>query len=506
MRQIAVSSILSLLVGASASLAMAPYHFWPALFVALSALYIILEKTSSARMAALCGWLFGFGYFVCGLSWIGNALLVEGNPQAWAWPLAVAALPAFLALYFAVAAFLIRRFYDLKSAAGFLGFVGVLGLSEYLRSILFTGFPWNLFAHTWASTLPILQITALGDVYILNILTIFWAILPSWLWLHRDRLNAALPLAAVGVISMCLVLGFGLWRLQTTPTRYTDITLRIVQPNIPQAEKWRREKMVDHFMTHVRLSQRQSAETPADIILWPETALNFFLAEDRGVQGSLRAMLATHATHSTLLTGLLNFDPQTQTYQNAVAEIDAQAQTVQLYAKHHLVPFGEYIPFQKWIPLKPVAAFEGFARGAGPQTLSLHAATLRYTPAICYEIIFSGALRDPQKPPPDLIINVTNDGWYGRSAGPYQHLDQAIFRAVEEGVPVARAANTGVSALIDPLGRMLSHIPLEERGFMDGKIPRAEIFFSIPAVLKTVAFTLIMLALCTLGPILRVRN
>ncbi|MCK6417402.1 MAG: apolipoprotein N-acyltransferase [Alphaproteobacteria bacterium] len=485
-------SLFCLLAGAAASLAMAPYHLWPVLFAAISLFYLLLVQTRHSRTAALYGWLFGFGYLAFGLSWIGNALLVDGNPQAWAWPLAVTALPAALALYFACSAYCIRRFYNLNTIAGFFGFIGFLTLGEWLRSVLFTGFPWNLFAHSWAATLPMIQITAPANVYFLNLLTIFWTALPALLWLLRKERTKFYSLLAAGLLTILIVAGWGAMRLQANPTTYTDHSIRIVQPNIPQAEKWQREKMIDHFLRHTRLSQRTNSEPAADVIIWPETALNFFLAQDRGIQASLRHMLQTHTPSSLLVTGMLNFDPATQTYQNAVVAIDARGDVVQRYNKHHLVPFGEYIPFQRWIPLTPVVEFEGFAPGPGPQTLTFLNPALRIAPAICYEIIFSGALRDHKNPPPDLIVNVTNDGWYGRSAGPYQHLDQAIFRAVEEGVPVARAANTGISAL-------------QESGFMDNKLPHAKIFFSIPAFLKTFALLMFLLVLCTIEPILRVR-
>ncbi len=446
---------LCFLAGGISALSMAPANASWILALTLPVFYLGLHSCRSKKSALAAGWLFGFGYFVFGLYWIGNALLVDGNPYKWAWILAVCGLPALLAFFTAFGALAAHCAARLERFTGWLAFAAILTLSEWLRGHLFTGFPWNLFGYTWSDTLPILQTLSFSDVYGLTFLTILWMSAPGFLLLAPQK-NGQIAMIAT-LLSFAACYSHGIWRLDAHPVSYHEnIKIRLVQPNIDQAEKWRREAMDGHFRKHLNLSLSRPGEDNDGVtyIVWPETAMSYRYANDPLAMSELRQTLGTYAGSAYLFTGLLSFDPQARSYKNALVMIDRDGKIDNVYGKHHLVPFGEYIPFQKWIPLKTVTAFSGFQKGPGPQSFPTPEG-LRYSPLVCYEVIFPGQSIPAQDPPPDFIINVTNDAWYGLSPGPYQHFVQAQFRAIETGIPVIRAANTGFSGILAPNGEKI---------------------------------------------------
>lgn len=447
---------LCFVAGSFCALAMAPYNFWPVLLVGFGTFYVALHRAEKKRHAFTCGWLFGFGYFVFSLYWIGNALLVDGNPYVWAWPLAVCGLPALLAFYTAFPALICSQFLKFDRWHGYLGFIAIFAAFEWLRGHLFTGFPWNLFGYAWADMLPVVQIISLGNVYILSVLTLLWLSIGGLLWLSKHTVERIALLVLV-LVSFAVNFSFGMWRLsQDSGAVHDTLMIKIVQPNTPQDEKWEREKMVQHFYTALELSQHKENEPDIPtLIVWPETALSPGFI----YQPEIAAMLNTYSKDSVqLITGALRHTPEDDSYHNSVITISQDGSVSNIYDKTHLVPFGEYIPFQKWIPLRPVAAFKGFDIGAGLQSLTTFGG-LTYSPLVCYEIIFPGKMV-ARGTHPDFIVNVTNDGWYGISLGPYQHFVKAQFRAIEEGIPVIRAANTGFSGVIDPYGRVVARSDL----------------------------------------------
>ncbi len=450
--------LLSFVCGAILALAMAPMHILPALFVGFSGFYFCLYKAESNRQAAACGFLFGFGYFLFGLSWIGNALLVEGNDFAWAWPLAICGLPAILGIFYALAAYAIRRWYRLDKLSGFLGFCALFAFTDWLRGHLFTGFPWNLFAYSWGEILEVLQVLSLGNVYYLNLLSIGWAVVPAFLFLSTNtvRCRVIVGLGLFGLLVGCY--GFGAIRLKENQPEYiADHYIKMVQPNIAQHDKWVRGNMQGHYDSLLSLSSMEGADTlsPEDttLIIWPETATSSYIMEQPRNQFLLSSVLTNYVGEAYLLSGVLKYEGA-KDYSNAAALYNQNAEEIAIYKKTKLVPFGEFIPFQKWIPLTPVTRFTGFSRGDGAVVQAIPTG-LKYTALICYEIIFPGVVQGKGKEKPDIIVNVTNDAWYGKSAGPYQHLLHARYRAIETGIPVIRSANTGISALFDPAGRIL---------------------------------------------------
>lgn len=468
-----IAAILAFLAGALASMAMAPYHFWPVLFISFSILLaLIYYQTSPARHFVL-GWLFGFGYFLFSLSWIGNALLVEGNDYAWAWPLAVAGLPALLAFFPALALLAYSWLPRPDKLTGYLTFCLLLGASEYLRGVLFTGFPWNLYGYAWGNHLVLLQVLDLIGPYGLTLGTIFLAALPGYFILARNYITSGIitVLAGAGVFA---ALFYGQSVLTSHELKVDErVTLKLVQPNIPQSEKWHPDKIAQHFEKLVDMSRPDSAAAPekTTLIIWPETALHFLYLEDRGARNYLKAMLQDYEGPAFLISGALLYDRTDKTFTNSIITLNKDAELVSRYDKFHLVPFGEYIPFQNWIPLEPVTRFQGFERGPGPQTLSFEESTLpAFSPLVCYEILFPGRVRDIYSDS-DFIVNVTNDAWYGDSAGPHQHFLKARFRAIEERRPVIRVANTGITGIIDPKGNILMQTDVFTENIVNGALP-----------------------------------
>lgn len=469
-----IPTIICFVAGAVASFSMAPYHLIPFLFVGMSVLYYGLYSAQSVRQAVLRGFLFGFGYFLFGLEWIGNALLVEGNDFAWVRPLAICGLPTVLALFYVLPSYLARRFFALDKLSGFFALCASFALADWLRGHLFTGFPWNFFAHAWGESLEVLQLLSLSNVYYLNLLSIVWAFFPAFLFLSSYGRRFKIIAMSFALLSLALPYAYGTNILAKNETAYVENEyVHIVQPNILQHEKWKREYIQRNFDRLLEMSEPDIELSAEDnlLVAWPETAMGDFVLDAHDNKEKLAFSLSQNKANTHLLSGMLRGDSQVG-YRNTASLLNKDAEIVEEYSKTKLVPFGEFIPFQEWIPLRPVANFQGFIRGEGvkiqkiPQSLS-------YVALICYEVIFPFQSIDYKDKHDDLIVNVTNDGWYGVSAGPYQHLLHARFRAIENGAPLVRVANTGVSALFDSYGRVLYKSDIYEKKSRTLPVPKA---------------------------------
>lgn len=459
--------------------AMAPWNLWPFLFIGFSVFYVLLSKTERPRHAFIGGWLFGFGYFAAGLWWIANALLVPGNEFSWVWPLAIAGLPALLSFFSAFACFAIVRLSKLTHYSGLCFFVAAFAASEWLRGHLFTGYPWNSYGYTWGGWLPMAQSAAFGGLYFLTLLTIFWSALPGFLFVSGSpgKIKYALTIAAV--ITAIANYAFGEYRLrQPLPEPAENVYIHVVQPNIPQEDKWNSAKAGENLSRHLSLSfphEKEAAETTT-LIVWPETALSWNALEHENAVTAIKNVLGEYKGKVYLATGLLRYEPgadggeEGEKYFNSLAVFDADLNMTAVYDKFHLVPFGEFIPLQKYMPFGPFVKFTGFATGPGPQTVSTRGLP-SFSPLVCYEIIFPGAVIDRMSGHPHFIVNVTNDAWYGDSPGPRQHFMQARFRAIEEGVPVIRSANTGISGITDAYGRVIAKIEINGTGTLSYPLP-----------------------------------
>ncbi|HEY2228592.1 MAG TPA: apolipoprotein N-acyltransferase [Xanthobacteraceae bacterium] len=478
--------LVAFLAGAVSTLALAPVNFWPAPFLTFPILIWLVDGSAAGRLggafaAAGAGWWFGFGYFVVGLYWIGNALLVDAKTFGWLLPFAVIALPAALALFpaFGVA---LARFMWGRGPARVLALAVGLTAAEWLRGHVLTGFPWNAFGYALTGPLPLAQGAALMGIWGLTFLAV--VVYGSPAVLADGRADTARPwlVPAFCAVLLAGLALYGTLRLQANPTSYVDgVRLRIMQPNLQQDEKFnysQKQQVMDRYLA---LSDRASGPRSTGIrdvthLVWPESAFPFFLTRDAGALAQIAALLPPG---TVLITGAVRApegvpDAAVTRAYNSVYVIDHDGSILSVYDKVHLVPFGEYLPFQEFLEelgLQQITKVRGgFIPGDRRRTLKVPRAP-DLLPLICYEIIFPEAV--PRSDRPGWIVNLTNDGWFGASAGPYQHLQQARIRAIEQGLPLVRAANTGISAVLDPFGRTIDSLPLGTEGVLDARLPRA---------------------------------
>jgi len=464
--------------GALLVLTQAPYDFFAAGFVAFPVLVWLLDGATAEvssnplrrlKPAFAIGWWFGFGYFLAGLWWIGGALLIEAESFAWALPFAVLGIPLLLAFFYGFATAGARIFWGndiCRIAALAFGF----GLVEWLRAVLFTGFPWNPVGLAAMPTPLLMQSVAVTSVTGMNALAVFVFAMPALL-AGRRNLRLGLILALVLIAAH---VGFGYVRLNAPPEASTEtLAVRIVQPSIDLSEKWDDSVRDRVFQTTMDLSGRPTeAGKPAPrLILWPETAVPFFFTERPDALAAIGEMLQPG---QMLVTGAVREEASGSAplYYNSVIAIDHSGEIVDAVDKVHLVPFGEYIPFADVAARlgigQLVAGPMNFVAGNTRHPLQLPGGILT-APFICYEIIF------PEMVAVDaastrLIVNVTNDAWFGDTPGPYQHFRQAQVRAVENGVAVLRAANNGISGVVDARGRIVDALALNVRDSLDVEI------------------------------------
>ncbi|MEM9469569.1 MAG: apolipoprotein N-acyltransferase [Pseudomonadota bacterium] len=455
--------------GALSTLALQPFGAWPLFLIAFSIFYLFFLFVQSKKQAFIYGWLFGFGYFVFGLNWIGNALLVNGNEFWWAWPFAVVALPIALSIFTGIGTLLAFIIHQKSKLCLFYLLCIFLSLSEFARGFLFTGFPWNLYGHIWIDVPLIAQSASLFGAYGLTFTTLLLSGIPIALILGWKQ-NKTLWL---GQLSLLIVLiAYGAYQLNKPQDYNQQTQVQVVQPNIKQADKWNPVKLAENFEKHVSLSapQEDASRLPT-MVIWPETAISPPLLNSIAAQQRIKQMLGQHPKGSTLVSGALiattNLEGDIE-YTNSVIRFDQDGFYQTLYSKSHLVPFGEYIPFQNLIPLKTVTNFSGFARGQGPETIQDDVFG-SFSPFVCYETIFAHKVANHEEVP-EWLLNVTNDAWYGNSPGPYQHLAQSRFRAIEQGLPFVRSANTGISSIISPTGEIKASLALSEQGLIVSKL------------------------------------
>lgn len=486
-----------------AAFAMPQVSLWPCLFAGLSGLYVLYARTVRAGQAFAAGFFFGLGYFVTGLWWIGNALLVEGNEFAWVWPISVIGLPTLLSLFTGTFLANARMMTDPKSLRGFFAFVFFLTVSEWARGNAFTGFPWNLYGYVWSDHLAMAQTAHYIGAYGLTIVSIFWAAMAGFLFAGNIRPKTKILLGGLVVVTMAATYLSGAARLNSSVTAYDDNNaVVVVQPNIAQNMKWDPVAVQNNFLKIISLSQGARFEEnkkPRNIIfVWPETAIAPSIYTIPENMNRIHDLLASHTGSNTYLaTGILRrFEktPGDVRHANSIALMDQELSPLDVYDKYHLVPFGEFIPFQRWIPLTPVAAFRGFERGHGPASI-VRRNVPAFSPLICYEVIFPDVVVPLRGERPRWIINATNDGWYGDSAGPHQHFAQTRLRAIEEGLPVIRAANTGISGIFDSYGRTVDMAGISEEAILVSALPLPLTQSTLP-IRYSMQILLPFLALC----------
>ena len=485
--------LIAFAAGAVSALAMAPFNAWPVLFVTFPVLVWLIDGAGAGHwrglgIAAATGWWFGFGYFLAGLYWVGFAFLVDAPTFAWLLPFAVIGLPAGLAVFTAFGVALARLLWT-RGAMRILALGVALTAAEWLRGHVLTGFPWNTFGYALTSPLILAQSASLIGVWGLTFLAIL--IFASPATLPDDRGESRLPWLplALGVIALIGLGAFGTIRLGHTPTRLVDgVQLRIMQPNLQQDVRFNYAARRQVMERYIGLSERAAPSSPrppsgsslglggATHLIWPEAAFPFFLAREPEALAQIAELLKGG---TVLITGAVRLaEPAAASSDigvyNSIYVIGPDGSLDAFYDKTHLVPFGEYLPFQRFLESLGLQQLTkqrgGFLAGDRRRPIAVPNAPMAL-PLICYEIIFPGEVM-AKAPRPGWIINVTNDGWFGISSGPYQHFHQARVRAIEEGLPLVRAANTGISAVVDPVGRILDSLPLGAEGVIDAPLPQ----------------------------------
>ncbi len=488
---------IALLAGAVATLSLAPNLFWISLFVSVPILIWMLDgiwlRSMSGKSgrntlsnAFIVGWWFGFGYFFVGLRWIGEAFLVDADLFAWLMPFAMALLPAGLALFFGVATACTIRFWR-PGISRILLLAWALFATELLRGHIFTGLPWNTLGYSLTGTDGLMQSTSVVGVYVLTYVAVLVFSVPAALVFPQNSNNriAANWSFAIAVLLLVISLDIaGQWRLTDKKSgTQSKIRLHLVQPNINQKEKWRPEnqkEIVDRIIGLSKLAETGASAggIPKNIIIWPEVALPFLFDKNAEFLNFLGDSIPDE---TVLITGAIRTgdgdpgrqDGRPREIYNSLMVIDSDGQIEKVYDKKHLVPFGEYLPFQNFleaIGLQQLTRLRGgFTEGQGERYIQANSLPA-FGPLICYEIIFSGAVVEVTNRP-EWLLNLTNDGWFGDTAGPHQHLHQARIRAIEEGLPVVRVANTGISVVIDSYGQILERIPLNQMGTIDSGLP-----------------------------------
>lgn len=458
---------LAVALGVAAATALPPVHLLPALWVAFPGLLWLLDGTRSRWGAFGAGWWFGLGHFSVGIYWIAHALLVEPEKFGWMIPFATLGLGGVLAC-FTGAATLLARMSGVRGAGRVPMLAATWTLLEWARSWVLTGFPWNPIGSVWDPLLPMLQFGAVAGVFGLSWFTVVVAALPALAGDAPPRRVKVAALAKAALFPLALY-AWGAARLADAPTTFVDgVTLRLVQANIGQSHKWKDELRQAHFDAHLDLSRSPGLDGVTAVV-WPETAAAYFLDTDdrRRVQASTAA-----PPGGWLLAGAPRVAREPFQVWNSLIAIGADAGLAGLYDKVHLVPFGEYVPLRGMLPEALNIGGTDFSPGPGLRTMEL-AGLPPFSPLICYEAIFPGAVVGRDQPRPAWLLNVTNDAWFGLSAGPYQHLASARMRAIEEGLPLVRVANTGISAVFDGMGRPVARLGLGERGIVDAPLPRA---------------------------------
>jgi apolipoprotein N-acyltransferase len=480
-------ALIAFLAGAVTTLALPPFNLWPLPFLTFPVLVWLIDGSAAGRLggvtaAAAAGWWFGFGYFLAGLYWIGHAFLVDAKTFGWLLPFAVIALPAGLALFTALGAALARMLWA-RGATRVIALAVAMTVAEWLRGHLLTGFPWNTFGYALATQLTIAQTASLIGIWGLTFIAIAVYSAPAVLADDPADTRHRWLAPALAVVVIAGLAGYGLWRLDRTPTILVDgVRLRLMQPNIQQDQRFnysQRQAVMDRYAALSDRASGPNASGLSDVthLIWPESAFPFFLTREADALAQIAKLLPEG---TVLITGAVRApetvptEAVTRAY-NSIYVLDHDATILSIYDKVHLVPFGEYLPLQDLLErfgfTQLVRVRGGFIPGDRRRAIAAPRAP-HFLPLVCYEVAFPGEAV-PRGERPGWMLNLTNDGWFGRSPGPHQHLQQARVRAIEEGLPLVRAANSGISAVVDPVGRVINSLPLGTEGVLDAPLPRA---------------------------------
>lgn len=456
--------LVALLAGATTGLGQAPFSWIILALIGLAAGFRLFQATRTARQAAAVGWAFGVGYFALTLSWIVEPFLIDIARHGWMAPFALIGMAAGMALFWGAA------FGFAKWQGGAAALVVFWAVAEVARTYILTGFPWGLLGYIWLDA-GLDQMAAYIGPHGLTLLTLagVWALLAALK--HRKRLF----LVPLVILPFAGMIGFGVAQAALSQGHPSIVgtlekrpIVRLIQPNAPQHQKWDPEMIPVFFNRSLGFTSAAPQGAVPDAVIWPETSVPYLL---NNAQGALD-LISQAAAGIPVVLGIQRRN--VGLYHNSLVVLGADGHVTETYDKSHLVPFGEYVPggaLASALNLKGLAAKEGYGFGAGTGLRLIEIAGLgRAMPLICYEAIFPhevGGLNIRA----DWLLQITNDAWFGNLTGPQQHLAQARFRAIEQGLPMVRAANTGISAMIDGRGQIVASLPLGVSGFLDVALP-----------------------------------
>lgn len=453
---------LSASAGLMASLGHAPFNFWPIALIGLALIYALFRLTSCPMHAAWLGWAAGGGYFALALMWIVEPFMVDAARYGWMAPFALIFMSAGLALFWGLGAGVAR-------ALGGHAIIWIITLAgaEMLRSYVFTGFPWALIGYVWANS-AMAQYAAFVGPHGLSIIALACAVAITQI------ANPARAKTIVSIVVFAALMATGTWISTPRTTTKNAPIVRLIQPNAPQHQKWDPAHISTFFQRQLKYTSAPPMiprRTP-DVIIWPETSIPWLL---KNAEMPL-TLISDAAGAAQVVVGVQRYDGL-KLY-NSMIVLGADGTQEALYDKHHLVPFGEYLPFGNFLAqfgLHGLASDEGHGYSAGPGPRTIPIGPLgNVIPLICYEAVFPQDVNGAAIAP-DMLLQITNDAWFGGFSGPHQHLQQARMRAIEQGAPMIRVANTGISAVIDPYGRITAQIGLGKSGFIDAPVPPARL-------------------------------
>jgi apolipoprotein N-acyltransferase len=447
--------LLSFLLGALLNTTFAPFSFLPIVIISFSGLIFLLNSSLSNKFNI--GWYFGFGQFTFGLYWICNSLFIEIASFWWLVPIALTLIPAILSIYTGIVCWLFSK-YSTKTPLDILLFSSLWVLTEYVRGKFFLPFPWNLTGYTLAPFDRLSQIASIIGVYGMSFLVVSFATSAYYI--------ASSPRKVLAYSIFCLIplitFTYGKYRLEL-PTQFTDYTIRLVQPNIEQKLKWLNHERQNHLFKQLNLTKDNQPQD-LKLIIWPEAAINYNIESTK-----FREFITSSIPENSILI-LGGIHTKGKKFYNSIFALSKKGDIIDYYDKRQLVPFGEYLPFgDLGIPIISKYFLQGFSAGLLEKTFHLPDFP-SFTPLLCYEVIFN-ELISKNVPRGTWILNITNDAWFGKSSGPYQHLAMAKIRAIEQGLPLVRVANTGISVIFDPFGRELVKTKLNETTVIDYKLP-----------------------------------
>lgn len=457
--------ILAVFFGALTTLAFAPYQIWPIAILSPLALLLLIEK-KTPKQAALLGYSWGLGQFGVGISWVYVSIDTFGGMPKMAGLLLMLLLVAYLALYNGLFAWALNRWFSTTHWSRFLFAVPALWLiSDWLRGWVMTGFPWLWLGYSQIDG-PLASFAPLAGVELLTLLLMICAGSCAYAWQSKAWRYLLLP---IGIF----IIGFALRPVQwVTPQPERATSVAIIQGNVQQSLKWHPNQRWPTIMKYTDLSREN---WDADIIIWPEAAIPAFEVEIGSFLSNLDS--AAQMNQSAVITGILNHDQQGHYFNSILAlgeteHAEYRYDVTQRYHKHHLLPFGEFVPFEAWLrPLAPLfnLPMSSFSRGDYIQP-NIIAKGFAFAPALCYEIIFNEQLRVNVTEQTDFLLTLSNDAWFGHSIGPLQHMEIARMRALELGKPLIRSTNNGVTAITDHYGRITHQIPQFETAVLRAEI------------------------------------